>query len=263
MFGLLFIFTSLLIIITVFLMIKSPKNLIFTSFGNNHNVRYWNSHPDQRKFDIIGVDYKNNELSGDDHRVFTKVFHRKGGKFQNFCHFYKHHHILFKKYEYIAVWDDDIMINTLEINEAFDIMRRFRLTIGMPSFSSEGKISHWHTEYKPGRLLTFTNFIEMNVPIFHYSVLPKLTADGYYSVCNLTGWGIDHIYMNLLYDKKYKFAVIHKVKCINPFDSRKKNKREIDALEALESRQKSWEEIKKKVGIREIRIQEYDSIGSS
>ena len=241
---------------------KTKENLVFTSFGDNHNIeKFWNSRPQQKSFDILGVYYGDRVDPPVGKETFSKMYKRKGGKFQNFCYFYNHYPDIFKKYKYVAIWDDDIIIDTIQINEMFRIMKEYGLTIGMPSFSEKGKISHWITKHKPGRLLTFTNFIEMNVPIFDRSVLPMLTRQMGLTVCTLTGYGIDHIYMNLLRDKKYRFAVVHGIVCINPNDCQKNDKkREIDKLQPTHERKKAYEEIKRNTGIRDIQFVEYETI---
>lgn len=243
---------------------KPKEYIVFTSFGDNHNIeKYWNSDPKKKSFDIMGVYYGDRVEPPVKKKTFSVVYKRKGGKFQNFCHFYNHNNDIFKKYKYIAIWDDDIIINTLQINEMFKIMKEYRLTIGMPSFSDQGKISHWITKHKPDRLLTFTNFIEMNVPIFDHSVLPMLTQASGLSVCTLTGYGIDHIYMNLLQNKNHRFAVVHKIVCINPHDNHKTDKkREIDKLQPTDQRKKAYEDIRKKTGIHDIEFIEYQTIAN-
>lgn len=256
----------LIIVLAFFIWIllsdEPRNNVVFTSFGDNHNIdKYWDSHPTQKSFDILGAYYGDRERPPARKTTFSKIYKRKGGKFQNFCYFYKRFPNLFKKYKYVAIWDDDIIIDTLKINEMFRIMGVYGLKVGMPSFSQEGKISHWITRHQPDRLLTFTNFIEMNVPIFHHSVLPLITRQESLSVCELTGYGIDHIYMNLLNEQKFRFAVVHSVICINPKELEKTDqRREIDKLQPMHQRKKAYEEIRDKTGIRDVTLREYETI---
>lgn len=232
------------------------------SVHDNHNIeRYWNSDPKKKSFDIIGVYYGDRAEPLVNKKTFSIVYKKKGGKFQNFCYFYTHKPEIFRKAQYIAILDDDIIINTLQINEMFQIMKEFGLTVGTPSFSDQGKISHWITRHQPDRVLTFTNFIEMNVPIFDQSVLPMLTQPSSLSVCTLTGYGIDHIYMNLLQNRNHRFAVVHKIVCINPHDEHKPDKkREIDKLQPTHQRKKAYEDIRDKTGIHDIKFIEYETI---
>ena len=138
----------------------------------------------------------------------------------------------------------------------------FKFWVAQPSFLQEGKISHEITRYAgPQCDYRIVNFIEENVPIFSRVKLMEFLRvyDG-----SLTGWGIDHWYMNLfgahklgritnLFRKNRMglFAIINKIAVINPLDEAKGGN-ELDRLQSLPLRLAAWREAKAKYGLVEI-----------
>ena len=166
------------------------------------------------------------------------------------------------QYSHVWVCDDDIRMSVGQINEAFAIAEFFKFWVAQPSFLQEGKISHEITRYAgPQCDYRIVNFIEENVPIFsRVKLMEFLRAyDG-----SLTGWGIDHWYMNLfgahklgrvtnLFRKNRMglFAIINKIAVINPLDE-EKGGNELDRLQSLPLRLAAWREAKTKYGLVEI-----------
>lgn len=172
---------------------------------------------------------------------------RKGGKFPNLYAAYKENQELFLSYDAIMVMDDDIMIDSRRLNRLFSLVEKNGLWLAQPAFEG-GKISHEITVRRPGVFMTYTNFVEMNVPIFSRQALERYMA--VYDP-RLVGWGNDWWFLDVLgADLEGKVAVIDSIKCVNPFDSVKADgKREIDTLQRTEERIRIWQEIKSEHGI--------------
>jgi len=147
----------------------------------------------------------------------------------------------------VMVMDDDIIIDTKRLNRLFKIARQYDLWLTQPAFKG-GKISHEITAKRPGVFITYTNFVEMNVPVFSRHALKT-----YMSVYDprLVGWGNDWWFLDVLgADLEGRVAVVDSIHCTNPFDSLKKNGvREIDVLQSRDERIRIWEEIKHQYGI--------------
>lgn len=226
----------------------SFKSLVFSSVGDNTKFYdHWIG--DDARYHLCIIYY------GDDDEIYSKykdrvnfAQRRKGSKFQNFKYFYDTCRGFINEYEQFFILDDDIIINVEDINKMFDISCEYNLQICAPSFSKYGKISHSETKHKKGVLLTYTNFIEVNVPLFTRDALSKF-MDSYDTI--LIGYGIDFYYIWCNgKDEKKSYAVIHSVKCVNPHESAKKdNVRELERLPTFESRQSIWENYAKKKGI--------------
>jgi hypothetical protein len=216
------------------------KNMIFTSVGDNTSFQdIWIA--DEMNYDIYAIYYGNNEDVFENYKAKVKFIEkRKGSKFQNFKYFYSHYPEIIDKYDYFFILDDDILISVSDINEMFDIADKYKLSICGPSFSN-GVISHGITKHCVNRLLTYTNFVEVNVPLFSKISLEKFMQK---LDCSLIGWGIDFLYIwcNGM-DKQKDYAIIHKIKCENP----QKTMRELHNCEGHANRISDWKRYATKI----------------
>lgn len=240
--------------------------LLFTSAGDkfkmlNGEYNNWNSHI-ERIFDIYIVYYGDNESLYE----FTKqkaefCIKNKGGKFQNLVYAYERNKELFEKYKYIFVLDNDIEINTLEINFMFRLAKAYNFEIIQPSLTdcSRCRADHWMMRSTPHLFATQVSFIEVNMPLFRGELLLKFLE----YLINidkpiLTGDGMDHVYLNFcnnIYypDNKKTYAIIHGIDVINPYET----DREIDNLESEFRRYKHFNELKIELDIKPIYNKEY------
>ena len=236
------------------------KNFIFTSCGNNTNFhKLWCD--DNRNYDIYAIYYRDDPEMFDIYKnKVNQIESRKGSKFQNFHYFYNKYPDIINKYERFFILDDDITFNTDDINEMFKISKEYGLWICGPSFSNDGssKISWTHTKHAANTLLRYTNFVEVNVPLFNKRALENTMK--YYDPV-LIGWGIDYLFMWANGEHTDKYAIIDKVVCINPHDNKKNNNnREMKYVEHFSNETKIWEEFKKKKNIPTVPVKMYDII---
>jgi hypothetical protein len=233
---------------------KSPKqsnhrNLVFTSAGNNTEFdKLWIGK--ERNYDIMVVYY------GSDDEIYKKyaskvdyILKRKGSKFQNFHYIYETHRDILDKYDRFFILDDDIIFKTTDINEMFSMSKRYDFWICGPTFkkTSECKSSHPVTITQPGNLFRYTNFVEVNVPMFNRRALDKFME--YYDP-ELIGWGIDFLYIWACgINEQKRFALVDKITCINPQDNAKKNNREMHNIKNFSNEELLWETFAKKHGI--------------
>lgn len=236
------------------------SNFLFSSVGDNTDFdTLWID--ENMEYDIYVIYYGNDEEIYNKYKSKVKFIEkRKGSKFQNFTYFYDTYTDIIDKYDRFFILDDDIIFNVRDINSMFKISRHFRLDICGPSFLPESKLSHLVTKHKPNTILTYTNFVEVNVPLFSRPALDNLMKFMDYS---LIGWGIDFLYIWSHGMKKSRsYAIVHFVKCINPKDNSKKNKqRELSLLKNCNSRASIWNTYSKKIGCpSSFKIKEYGSI---
>lgn len=223
-------------------------NLVFTSAGDNTNFDELWLDP-IRKYKVWVVYY------GDDDEVYEKykskvdyIERRKGSKFQNFNHIWKTKDL--SEFERFFILDDDIKIGTKNINEMFAVSSQLDLSICAPSFDKESKISWRVTASQPNSVLRFTNWIEVNVPLFNREAIEKL-MEVYDD--KLIGWGVDYLYMWVNGpEERQKYAIVDAVKCTNPRDIRKGGKRELENVKEWDKRQRIWEEFRDSNKIKEI-----------
>jgi hypothetical protein len=215
------------------------KRLVFTSAGDNTNFeKLWISN--EKNYDIFVVYYGDNDKTFSEYESKVQfITKRKGSKFQNFYFLFLNYYELISSYDYFFILDDDIIISASDIQEMFSIAERYNLSICGPSFLPESKISFLETVHKKDIFLEYTNFVEVNVPLFSKSALFNLMK-----VYNpiLIGWGIDLLYIWFNgSDKKEDYAIIHKITCINPEDEIKPGgKRELELIKNWDTRDKIW-----------------------
>ena len=223
---------------------NTTKNFVFSSVGDNTNFdSLWIN--ENMNYDIYIIYYGNNENIYNKYKSKVKFIEkRKGSKFQNFKYFYDNNINIINNYDRFFILDDDIIFNVNDINNMFNISREYNLDICGPSFSSKGKISHGITKHKPKTLLTYTNFVEVNTPLFNTTALYNLMEKLDYS---LIGWGIDFLYIfcNGI-NKRNSYAIIHKIICENPKDNAKKGGRELIKIKDCNIRDKIWNQFAKK-----------------
>jgi len=217
------------------------KNLVFTSAGDNTNFyKYWLNK--ERKYDLMVVYYGNKKNK---YKEFCEhYFMRKGSKFQNFYYIFKNYKYLLDRYEAFFILDDDIIIKTVDINNLFKFLKKYKLWIISPTYDRKSKISHIFTMQYKKSFLRYCNFIELGIPLFSKYAIYKFM--NIYDP-SLVGFGIDYLYIWALGQNiEDKYALCDQISCINPF----KKIRSIDILQSKKDRIKNWLEIKKKFNIK-------------
>ena len=241
---------------------ETKKNFLFSSVGDNTNF-------DElflginMNYDVYVIYYGDNEDNYEKYKSKVNfIKKRKGSKFQNFKYFYETYPEIINNYEYFFIIDDDIIIDVNNINNMFEIAREYNLSICGPSFLNSSKITYPISKQNPKRLLTYTNFVEVNVPLFNKNSLDNLMK---YLDYSLIGWGIDYLAMwcNGI-DKKKDYAIIHSISCINPYEKDKKIKnieRELYLIVNSRDRENIWNKYADKINCpRLILPVEYESI---
>jgi len=221
------------------------KNFVFSSVGDNTNFdSLWIG--DNMNYDIYVIYYGNNDSIYNKYKSkVTFIEKRIGSKFQNFKYFYEKYIEVINKYDRFFILDDDILFHVEDINNMFNISREYNLEICGPSFSKESKISMPITRHTPNILLSYTNFVEVNTPLFTRTALDKLMEKLDY---RLIGWGIDFLYIICNgKEKKESYAIVHKIVCENPKDiNKKEGKRELQKISNCDKRRQIWEEFAEK-----------------
>ena len=111
---------------------------------------------------------------------------------------------LLRRYDQIALFDDDIDGDSTTINRLFAEGNRYSLELYQPSLTWDSYISHGMVLRNPVTRLRFVNFVEMMCPVFSASMLTR--ALPLFSVKLETA--IDLLWCRLLDEAWCKFAVI-------------------------------------------------------
>jgi hypothetical protein len=226
------------------------RNLVFTSVGPNSKFHKTWTEPNQN-YDIYIIYYGDDSASTTSTPTLYEKYKaaakwaekRKGSKFQNFHYFYNTYPDIISAYDRFFILDDDIIISPSDISRMFDISYKYNLSICGPSFSEQSIAFHPITHNRPNTILQYTNFVEVNTPLFSSEALKKFMK--YYDG-TIIGAGLDYLYI-WANDKSAttKFAIVHDVQCVNPSTQSKGLKtRELYGLKEDMSQKKSgtqWE----------------------
>ncbi len=230
--------------------IKEPaapkkRNLVFTSAGDHSNLHRWLN--GTRNFDLWVVYYGE---QADPHQEHADFYARGNGtKFQNLHSVYQRYASVIAQYDAVMVMDDDIMIEAAGLNRLFEIREQLDLWVVQPAFRLSGKISWDITRVSPTTELRYTNFVEMTCPLFRRDKLDLFMAD---FDPQLVGYGEDWWFLKMLGpDLSNRVAIADVVSCVNPYDSTKGGRREIDRVYSHAERKAAWERLKLTRGLDE------------
>ena len=217
-------------------MTNIKKNLVFSSVGDISNHHQWLK--GKSNFDLFLINYSDNNTEYKNDADY--YYKRKGSKFQNFHYLYKNHRDILDKYDRFLLLDDDIKFSGTSISKLFNIHEQFDLSIAQPAFTQKSKISYLINLNHPRYFLRYTNFIEMNTPLFIKHALYKF-MESYDPV--LPSYGIDLWFINVIGTNEKNIAIIDDIVCTNPNDFFKRGNREIDKLAPAQTRVRIWNEI--------------------
>lgn len=168
---------------------------------------HWRRKSFERNYQILAVQY------GDfvpEEGTYDDLIVMKGFKWTIAKELYKKFD--FTDWEYVAFYDDDVVLSYNNMNESFDLAKQNNFKAFQISLSS-GSESQWKcTQHMQGIDFAYTNFIEIMCPVFNRSVLPKFMdlVNSYDVFC---GWGLDYVlseYLNI------DPVVIHSIQMYHP-----------------------------------------------
>lgn len=231
------------------MLVGTRRDLLFVSAGNNHLLN--RSLRGDRDFDIAIAWY------GTDPRIEKSLremadffFVTHGGKFQNLWKLWNNGELPLEQYEAIFVADDDAGLSVRQISKLFGRRRELDAWIVSPAHTIWGVVSHRALLYRPRWDHHYTNFIEVNTPLFEMQALLRFLRvfDG-----SLSGWGIDHWYMNVLgEDQPNRYVIDDRVTFCNPRSRTRAGGREIEQLGSKRLRVNAWKSVRDEHGLREI-----------
>lgn len=146
------------------------------------------------------------------------------------------------EYSNVFVYDDDCIVDSGNLLDLIHLMNKYNIQIISPSHSTKAKYSHPIMLTHSGtHLFRYTNFIEMNFPMFSKDSLKKYMEvyDG-----NLYGWGNDWWYLNAINARENNVcAIVDKICVINPHNYQKKAPNDsIDNFLSRDLRHEQWKQ---------------------
>ena len=153
------------------------ENLVIVRAGRNSLHTGWVEGPDRPNFDLLITAYEQGVPRPDSPKV--AAFDLPGWKVAGFAQVFARMPEIFTKYKRIALFDDDLQINTASINALFEIGKAYRLDLWQPSLTWDSYFSYACFLQNPAFTLRYVNFVEMMCPFFStrhlQSVAPLFT----------------------------------------------------------------------------------------
>jgi hypothetical protein len=179
------------------------NKLVIAPCGNDDTfIKNWVK--GKPEFDLLLLYYGDNlEIAKTYLKLTPNVYYAKGEKYHLIKSIFTSHKELLEKYEYFWLPDDDILLETEQINKLFRLSNQYSLQICQPSVV--GHISHNITKPIENVVLRYTNFVEVMAPLFNRETFIKLSETFNY---NQSAWGYDYLWPHLLGYPKDKIAII-------------------------------------------------------
>lgn len=180
-----------------------PKNLVFSAVGDGSMHKTWTR--GKKNYDLMLVYFGDNDSNAEKYEKDAKYFFRKKSpsKFLLLKECIEENADIFNNYTYVWVPDDDISSTAEDINNMFKVMKEYDLWLSQPGIT--GFASHKETRLQEGKLLRYTNFVEVMAPCFSLEKLLFLYPTFEESV---SAWGLDFLWPALLGNPEDKIAII-------------------------------------------------------
>lgn len=174
------------------------KNIVIAPCGNR-SVLFrdaWMKNEDERDFDICLLFYHQQIEHPDRYKQVDFFYHLKDFKYAML------HKLLteiqpewLETYDYFYFLDDDIEIETKDINKLFTLSKAFGASISQASLSRDSYCSWPMFRQHTGCVLRYVGQIEVMAPLFHKDAL-KICLPSF--IGNRSSWGIDSVWSKLL-----------------------------------------------------------------
>ena len=199
----------------------TKRNLVIVPVGNPidkfvkmHNLDFdmsthWrNLNNDQpRNYDILAIQYSDYVPEG---WTYDELIVMKGFKWEHLKYlneFYK-----FNQYQYIGVYDDDVVLSKQTMTDSFDFATERNLAAFQLSVDEKSESSYPILRQNPMLLWAETNFMEIMCPVFRHDCYVKLIElISKYDV--KWGWGLDYVFAPLF---ESNIGVLHHLSMFHP-----------------------------------------------
>jgi uncharacterized protein DUF707 len=230
------------------------RNLLIAPYGNSANVLTdnWLKYKDDKQFDVCLVFYHQEVTDPEKYNIVEYFFHLKGFKFRMI------HDVLVNlhpewmdKYDYFYFIDDDVQIDTHQINRMFDLAKAHDIWIAQASLTKDSFCSWPILKTNDSCFCRYMGQIEVMAPLFSKYALEKCLEAGTF-ITNNSSWGIDCAWPHILGYPQTKLVVFDVItmKHIHPVGKGELYKKIGDP-------HGDWDAVVKKYGTKKHNYQEY------
>jgi hypothetical protein len=187
------------------------RNIVIAPCGNKAYLfkKSWLKYKEEKNFDLCLMFYHErvNNL-----QLYSEVdffYHLKDFKYHMIYHLLTDvHPEWLDQYDYFYFLDDDIDIDTRQINDMFALSRAFNISISQASLTKDSFCSWKMFRHQKNSFCRFVGQIEVMSPLFHSDALKKCLPS---FISNRSSWGIDSVWSKLLDYPKDKLVVFDKI----------------------------------------------------
>lgn len=190
------------------------NNLIICPVGNPltfdsrfNKEQHWRKTIESRLYETLVFSYNDYEVEKDSYDFLIK---EKGFKWNLSKKYLSQND--YSKYEYIGFFDDDLITDVQNLNNAFILAKEKGMKCFQLSVTHDSDIFYPILKNKEGVKYSKTNFIEVMGPVIHTSLIPIcLELWDKYDI--YSGWGFDKVLYDLTKEDCY---VIHTSQMYHP-----------------------------------------------
>jgi hypothetical protein len=168
------------------------RNLVIAAVGDCSQHPSWLAGGASRSFDVALVYFGDRPCNY--HRDADFFVAQRGFKYPLIADVLDRFGDRLNRYDFIWTPDDDVVIDTSQVNRLFQIASDFQLPICQPAIA-RGEASYLALRQHPDVLLRYTRFVEVMCPLFSRDALQAVRRTFRET---LSGWGIDWAWTRLV-----------------------------------------------------------------
>ncbi|MFL5742812.1 MAG: hypothetical protein ACJ75B_21515 [Flavisolibacter sp.] len=187
------------------------KNIVIAPCGNRAHLfkDRWLQFKEEKEFDLCLLFYHEQINNPSLYQEVDYFFHLKDFKYHMLYNLFTNvKPEWLQQYEYFYFLDDDIEINTREINSIFLLSRAFQSSISQAALTHDSFCSWKMFRQQKNSFCRFVGQIEVMAPLFHRDALIKCLPS---FVGNRSSWGVDSVWSKILDYPKDKLIVFDTV----------------------------------------------------
>jgi len=228
------------------------KNIVVAPCGNKSHLFHdaWLKDKAQRNFDICLLFYHENIDNPDKYKEVDFFYHLRDFKYHMLYElFTKIHPEWLEQYDYFYFLDDDIYIETKEINQMFLLSQSMGSWISQASLTNDSFCSWPMFKQKKNSFCRFVGQIEVMAPLFNSDSLRKCLPS---FIGNKSSWGVDSVWSKILDYPQNKLIVFDIVTMRHTLPVGGG-----ELYQKIKTPHEEWEKITKAFGARKHNYQEY------
>jgi hypothetical protein len=181
------------------------SNIVIVRAGRNSLHEGWLEHDGERGFDLLIAAYEPTVEAREASQTARVLV--PGPTIGGYARIFRLYPELLRSYEFIGLFDDDLIASQEDIERLFRVGRAHNLDLFQPALSWDSHFSYAATLAQKGYRLRFTNAVEMMCPVFSASHLQRalpLFELGYET-------GVDLLWTRLTDNPWFRYAIVDEV----------------------------------------------------